>query len=502
MSILLMVVSISTISAETFKGIIKYDSLRGLTNEEMEYTEGFLSACKDDLQVEKRWITRARTELDSAKLIQMFKNDSLHIQSMQDSLDIFKQLDEKLGKPFENSLQRKYFDYLIGRANDKDRESIAKEAAKGKISKKLGKYLYEVIPEISERLQVDRILYDRELTKDWRYEIQLSNCPRYQEITTTYIDTIENPYYLDKQHEFTWKKDLFKRSYSNIPTYSLVTYYINKVTNSDGWDWYSESKLKEREESYPIGIRYSYDSEHPEYRFVFDYLGRNPQVYDSKGNLIRVMYPDFRLYKQFFDANSDHPEFSLIARIAYADNEYGIQDTDNKTTHYVKNQFGLDKLTAYQQKQQDKSAKQMANAAAGYVRDQMKYGEHSRKGKAASQKHALSFLGAMLGSGSGYYSNEGALWLRQIENDYWQFFQDKDPYKIERINATTFKVTYADANCNPTIEIIYNYVQTEPYTAKAQISVKKLFNGPASEYKSIPGDYWPLPCADRKQNNE
>lgn len=143
----------------------------------------------------------------------------------------------------------------------------------------------------------------------------------------------------------------------------------------------------------------------------------------------------------------------------------------------------------------------MAKAAEGYFRDQMKYGKHSRKGKAASQKHAASFLGAMLGSGSVYYSNEGASWLSQIENDYWRFFQDKDPYKIERIDATTFKVTYADANCNPT-EIIYKYVQTEPYEAKAQISVNKLFSGPASEYKSLPGDYWPLPCADRQQNNE
>lgn len=110
----------------------------------------------------------------------------------------------------------------------------------------------------------------------------------------------------------------------------------------------------------------------------------------------------------------------------------------------------------------------------------------------------------MLGSGSGYYSNEGASWLSQIENDYWRFFQDKDPYKIERIDATTFKVTYADANCNPTIEIIYKYVQTKPYEAKAQVSVKKLFNGPASEYKSLPVKYssWPLPCADRPQNHE
>lgn len=101
---------------------------------------------------------------------------------------------------------------------------------------------------------------------------------------------------------------------------------------------------------------------------------RNPKVYDAKGNLVRVMYPDFELYKQYFNANSDHPEFSLIARIAYAENEYDIQSADNKTNHYIKNQLGLEKLTASEQKRQDKSAKQMAKAAEGYVRDQMKYG--------------------------------------------------------------------------------------------------------------------------------
>lgn len=504
LSFILMVVSISIISAETFKGIIKYDSRRGHPAEEVEYTGKILYASEDDLQVEKRWITRVSVELDSVKLDQMFERDRLHIQSIQDSLDMFKNIDEKLGKPFENSVQRQYVDYLASLANEKDRESIAKDAAKGKISKKLGKYLYEIIPKISRRLKESRYQFDRDLATDWSYEIRRTNCPQYHEITTTYVDTIENPYCLDKMHEFNWKKDIFKKSYSNIEDYSLVRYYENKVTHSDGWNWYSREKLEEKEESYPIGVRYSYDPEHPQYRFVFEYPHEYPQVYDAKGNLVRVMFPEYQLYKQYFDANSDHPEFSLIARIAYAENEYDIQSADNKTTHYIKNQLGLEKLTASEQKRQDKSAKQMAKAAEGYVRDQMKYGKNSRKGRAASQKHAASFLGAMLGSGSGYYSNEGASWLSQIENDYWRFFQDKDPYKIERIDATTFKVTYADANCNPTIEIIYKYVQTEPYEAKAQVSVKKLFNGPASEYKSLPAKYspWPLPCADRPQNHE
>lgn len=502
LSIILMVVSISIVSAETFKGIIKYDSRRGITAEEIEYTGRILYSCGKDLQVEKRWVVMPTTELDSVKLGQMFERDRLHIQSIQDSLDMYKCLGEKLGKPFENTMQRQYVDYLASLANEKDRESIAKDAAKGKISKKLGNYLYEIIRDVSRRLRKFRYQFDRDLATDWNYEIRRTNCPRYHEITTTYVDTIENPYCLDKMHEFNWKKDIFKSSYSNIPNYKVRNYYVDKVTRSNGWDWYSESNLKEKEESYPINVRYHYDPDHPEYRFVFDPWMKNPKVYDAKGNLVRVMYPDFDLYKQFFDANSDHPEFTLIARIAYAENEYDIQSADSKTNHYIKNQLGLEDLTATEQKQQDKSAKQMAKAAEGYFRDQMKYGKHSRKGKAASQKHAASFLGAMLGSGSVYYSNEGASWLSQIENDYWRFFQDKDPYKIERIDATTFKVTYADANCNPTIEIIYKYVQTEPYEAKAQISVNKLFSGPASEYKSLPGDYWPLPCADRQQNNE
>ena len=128
--------------------------------------------------------------------------------------------------------------------------------------------------------------------------MRLSNCPRYHEITTTYVDTIENPYYLDKMHEFNWKKDIFEKSYSNISDYRVDNYYVNKVTGSNGWDWYSESNLKEKEESYPISVRYYYDPEHPAYRFVFDPWMNNPKVYDAKGNLVRVMYPDFELYKQ------------------------------------------------------------------------------------------------------------------------------------------------------------------------------------------------------------
>ena len=288
LSFILMVVSISIISAETFKGIIKYDSRRGLPAEEVEYTPEVLSSCEKGLQVRKRWITRTRTELDSMKLARMLERDRLHIQSIQDSLDIFKNIDEKLGKPFENPVQRKYVDYLASLTNEKDRESIAKDAAKGKISKKLGKYLDTLIPRISRQLRESRDQLDRDLNTDWSYKIQFSNCPRYHEITTTYVDTIENPHYLDKMHEFKWKEDIFEKSYSNIEDYSLVRYYENKVTHSDGWNWYSREKLEEKEESYPIGVRYSYDPEHPQYRFVFEYPHEYPQVYDAKGNLVSL----------------------------------------------------------------------------------------------------------------------------------------------------------------------------------------------------------------------
>ncbi len=59
LSIILMVVSISIVSAETFKGIIKYDSRRGITAEEIEYTGRILYSCGKDLQVEKRWVGHA-----------------------------------------------------------------------------------------------------------------------------------------------------------------------------------------------------------------------------------------------------------------------------------------------------------------------------------------------------------------------------------------------------------------------------------------------------------
>ena len=123
-SIILMVVSISIISAETFKGIIKYDSRRGIPAEEMEYTKRILYSCENDLQVEKRWIVIPTTELDSIKLGQMFERDRLYVQSLQDSLDMYKSLGERLGKPFENSGQLQYVEYLASLANEKDRESI------------------------------------------------------------------------------------------------------------------------------------------------------------------------------------------------------------------------------------------------------------------------------------------------------------------------------------------------------------------------------------------
>lgn len=67
----------------------------------------------------------------------MFERDIQLIQSIQDSLDIFISLSEKLDKPLEDSIRRQYVDYLASMSNEKDRESIAKDAAKGKICKKI-----------------------------------------------------------------------------------------------------------------------------------------------------------------------------------------------------------------------------------------------------------------------------------------------------------------------------------------------------------------------------
>lgn len=455
----LVFISVSML-ADIKQGLIKYDQRSDLPSSVMVFTDVYpyseISDWKDDPQYSNKWriVNRYIPNPNAYKKLQ---KDSIaaykrRMDAAESMLNINDQLLGLLGKPFQNEIQKVYVNELlkqIAPLAGNDAKSISKDMDKNKVSKKLKYYLEQMRSSVLTRPYNLAVRDYKEISTDWKgfYKSRGKKIPPM--IYVVYNDTVENPYY----------------------------YTPDAMIYADGWEWYDKNNLKSQQESYPISLTYEYDPSHPEYRFLGNY------VFDNNGNLIRVLLPNYEILGRDFNVHSDNPIFTLLARKAYEENEYEIKSDDPQTNHYVKNQLGLEELTAAEKKEQDKRANAIANSILRSVKDDMKYDKNSKKGRAQQNKHAANLFGAIAGGSNTYYSSKGAGWLSQIEKDYWWFFRDIPPYKFERIDDTSIKVIYADSDGNPTIEIIYNYHQNGPYGAVKEVTVNKLFDGPASKYR-------------------
>lgn len=241
----------------------------------------------------------------------------------------------------------------------------------------------------------------------------------------------------------------------------------------EGWEWYDPEDYSDREDcevSYPHYVMYTRYKSHPQYRII------DNKAFDSNGNLVCVITIDPNEIKDLtysFNETVDGSIARQMCVLAYKNNDYDIQSKGQKINHYIKTQLGLEKLTKAELDRQERSAQAIANAMLGSARDKRRYGEHSKKGRAAQNKHAATFFGAMINAAGSYYSSEGADWITQVKSDYQKYFIDQPPYICERVDETSFKLIYADKYANPTYEVICTYVQTEPYEVSINTKVKK-----------------------------
>lgn len=134
--------------------------------------------------------------------------------------------------------------------------------------------------------------------------------------------------------------------------------------------------------------------------------------------------------------------------------------------------LGLDKLTGKARAQADKAGEEMAKAYGQAIKDDMRYG-NSKKGKAAAQKNAANFFGAMLSAAAANHDDAGSGWFSQIKNDYWDILK-LGPYRMERINDTCIKYIYVNKEMKPIIEMIVDYKTDSPYEVKRTIVTKRI----------------------------
>lgn len=493
----LAAIALTVMAEEEYRGILKPDRRSGLKGQsEYVYPRHLINKWKGNPELNSRWRLVSRKEADNEKY-DMLKRDTiakyeLLCQAYLEFSNRLEGLSERLGKPFKDNDERQLIlDLMKYLPNEKDREKVFKDLEKGKISKKLKNILKTSIP--NSRAYYEAAKKDAEdIRRDWKEFFISRGKDVPSMIYNTYVDTVSNPFFYDNVYKAYMKGNKSYGNYSDgyISDVGglLGEARINVLARQyKGWEWYraerNESDNYEQvSESYPHSITYRRFKSHPEYRII------NGMAFDKDGNLLRVMSldgnddfgswaiptPDYNIWHQNFNQHADDRIGRQIAVSAYLANDYDIQSKGNKVNHYIKTQLGLESLTKAEQARSDRNAKTLANAIVGSVRDEMRYGRNTRKGRAAQNRHAAAAFGALVGGAGDHYSSEGAAWLKQIFDDYWKYFNDRFPYSFERIDDTTIKTVYVDENLDPAFEIIYSYVQTGPYAVKQNIKVNRV----------------------------
>lgn len=269
-------------------------------------------------------------------------------------------------------------------------------------------------------------------------------------------DTILNPFISDD----------FKQSKNNLEAYN----YAKFLHAGDKWRWIVDENYKSVTESYPRQLEYRKYESHPEYKVI----GR--AVYDLKGNL--VSYNIFDSNTLAFDqeyVKRNKPIGKELARVAYKNNQHGIQSASASAKSYITDQLGLRKKTAAELKAQDRAAKKMANAMLGHASADIKYGKNSNAAKRAKSRAAASFMGALFSGGN--YDSDGANWLNQIEKDWMErlgeyseiykcYYIIKVPYVVERIDDVTYSVVYYDNQNKPAIKVVSTFKPNGAFQVK------------------------------------
>lgn len=470
-----------TMSADFNKGTIRYDSRLPKAEGETEYryTGKQLGRWKKNPRPDAQWRLIRRTESDPEGC-QKLKKDSIEAywnrsEECRELGHYAYKMANNAGSNMKGQTDIDIINKILSSPElldagqnksekdlQKDREKIQKDLAKGKICGKLRKplkYYSSRLAELSETYTKEA----DDMQKDWAgfYRDRGRQDPLMT--IANYVDTVSNPFYYDNIYLSLRNDEI---NYSDVEE-RLKSILMN--TPLKGWEWTVNDDYEEIDQSYPVNVTYRKYSSHPEYRIVGDF------AFDTEGNLVRLINLDAGKYYNIDIFSNDNPVGRQLLVMAYNDNKYNVQSKGQKMNHYIKTQLGLEGLTKAEKAQQDKSADAIAKALVGSARDERRYGRHSRKGRAAQNKHAMAFLGALIGAADNHYSDEGAAWIRQIQEDNSQYFSDQYPYRLERLSDTAIRVILADEEASPTYALTYSYEPNGPYHVTRTVTVEKLF---------------------------
>lgn len=233
---------------------------------------------------------------------------------------------------------------------------------------------------------------------------------------------------------------------------------IDLMQQTAGWEWVQGEESEYKSEDYPYSVYYQYYKSHPEYRVRGWYQGDRCQIYDSTGHLVRI--------NRFLREHSLQDKLTRLLSIRdFNDDKYNIKSEGNAVNLAVKYELGL--LKKPSTKAQNAAAKSMVKAM--WNRSGAKTSGSYKAEQRAKRAEDVAFLRTLSAFKLSPAELKASHYVSQLEKDYENKFEN--PYKIERLDNTSFKVIYIDKNGDNFCTVKVAFYNTDRFMTDFKLSL-------------------------------
>ena len=233
---------------------------------------------------------------------------------------------------------------------------------------------------------------------------------------------------------------------------------IDLLQQTVGWEWVQEEESKYKTEDYPYSVYYQYYESHPEYRVRGWYQGDRSQIYDSTGHLVRI--------NKFLREHSLQEQVTRLLSIRdFNNNKYDIKSEGSAVNLAVKYELGI--LKKPSTKAQNAAAKSVVRAM--WNRSGARASGSYRAEQRAKRAEEIALLKTMSAFKMSPAETKASHYVSQLEHDYEGKF--RSPYKIERLDDTSFKVIYIDENGDNFCTVKVAFYNTDRFMTDFKLSL-------------------------------
>ncbi len=368
-------------------------------------------------------------------------------QIIKDKSDRLKSTDKELksmltlnGKNVQNENQRKLLDRVFKSyvANRQNAPSTEYQETSSSSSKLAAIVIGSVLTSLtSGESKVERDAKNGIINKKLNSEIKL-----YDDSVLEYIQKIDTKLSNIKNYSISQLSFIGNFPMKKIKVLKENPYYrpnliynnslldvLDKKQQTVGWEWINEEKGVYKSQSYPYNLEYNYYESHPQY-LTLSNMGEEKHdcIYNSNGTLVRINY---FLREQVDRSIKDQIILKMCIQDFY-NNKYNINKEGKSVNLAVKYHFGLLKSPT------TKAQRLLGSAAVNNFKASMT-GNY-----AYAYKAKRDLLRAFMSANISPAETKASDYASQLESDHKNDLNNL--YKIERIDDTSFKLTFLNDN--------------------------------------------------------